>query len=328
MIGLRTLLVAGVSVLVAIAAPASASGAPGAPVATPCPSLKGAAELPLGTRCLTVPAPLDHSGRVPGTVNVAVARVAALRAKTGTLMILSGGPGQAAVPLAGPLTELLREAREHHDLVYVDQRGSGASDPVTCPPPSTAAQLKVCLDALGARRPFWTTRETALDLEDVRVALGDEKLTLYGVSYGGRLAGEYARRFPARTAGLVLDSPAPVDGLDTSLALRQLGLPRVLREVCFPPDCSAFVRDPAAALAALVRKLRGGPLRGRVVLPSGLTRSAALTADSLYGLVLRSDLDPVLRRASRRDRLGNPRRCRAVAATARGRGPRGSRSRG
>lgn len=288
----RALLVGACSALAMGAAPASALAAP---ARVPCPSARDAAEPAAGTQCLAVPVALDHSGRVPGTLNLAVARVPATQAKTGTLVILAGGPGQATVPLAGPLTKVLGTAREHYDLLYVDQRGTGSSDPVKCSSSTTAAAVRRCADALGARRPFWTTRETASDLEDVRLALGDERLTLYGVSYGAKVAGEFARRFPARTAGLVLDSPTPVDGLDTSLALRQLGLPRVLREVCFPPSCSAFVRDPTVAVGTLVRKLQRKPLRGRVVLPSGRRRNARLTADDVYGLVLLSDLDPALR---------------------------------
>ena len=79
-----------------------------------------------------------------------------------------------------------------------------------------------------------------------------DKLTLFGVSYGAKVASEYARRYPASTAALVLDSPTPVDGLDGYDQLRTLGTPRVLKEVCYPGPCAATVSDPDAALAAAV----------------------------------------------------------------------------
>jgi hypothetical protein len=74
-----------------------------APTATlvPCTTTKDVAKPPEGTQCLTVPVPLDHSGAVAGTVRLALARVPAIRTTAGTLVILAGGPGQAAVPLAG-----------------------------------------------------------------------------------------------------------------------------------------------------------------------------------------------------------------------------------
>ncbi|MBW3551045.1 MAG: alpha/beta fold hydrolase, partial [Proteobacteria bacterium] len=131
----------------------------------------------------------------------------------------------------------------------------------------------VALQEVTARtEPLWRAalaeaglqaRETALDLEDVRAALRVEKLTLYGVSYGATVAGEYARRFPARTASIVLDSPDRVNGSDVANVLRQLGLPRILREICFPPSCRDFLAEPTVALATLVRRLQRRPLRGR-----------------------------------------------------------------
>src|SRR6185503_4242630 len=102
---------------------------------------------------------------------------------------------------------------------------------------------------LGEKRAFLSTAETAKDLEDLRVGLGVEQLTPIGVSYGAVVAAEYARRFPAHTAAVVLDSPAPVDGLDGVGELRSFGLPRVLREVCFPGACHRTVPDPDEALA-------------------------------------------------------------------------------
>ena len=127
------------------------------------------------------------------------------------------------------------------------------------------------------------------------MALGVEKLTLLGVSYGAKVAGEYARRYPAQTAGLILDSPAPVDGLDGYDQLRTLGTPRVLREVCFPGLCHATVRDPEAALAAAAERLQDGAVRGPLVDRSGRVKTGAVRERDLYAALAASDLDPYLR---------------------------------
>ncbi len=286
-------LLAGACSALALALPSSAGAQ--APAFAPCgPEGAFGKTAPRGSTCGRVSVPLDHSGRVAGRIGLATTILPATGARVGTLAILTGGPGQAATPLAGELGAQLRPLREGYDLVFVDQRGTGASDSVDCPSSTSAESVRRCADALGPRRPFWTTRETALDLEDVRAALRVEKLTLYGVSYGATVAGEYARRFPARTAGLVLDSPDRVNGSDVLGTLRQLGLPRVLREVCFPPGCE-FVTEPTRALASLVRRLQRRPLRGRAVLPTGRTRAARVTVDDVYALVASSDVDPILR---------------------------------
>ncbi len=286
---IRALVAIAGCVLAVLLLPASAGAQ------TPCPTGSELPAPPKGADCTTVQVPLDHSGRVAGTLDIAVARIPAAAARTGTLVVLTGGPGEPAVPLAGLMGKLLAQAAPSHDLVFVDQRGTGQSGAVECEPVTSPESVAACAEKLGERRAFWTTRETALDLEDVRTALGADKLTLLGISYGAKVAGEYARRFPARTAGVVLDSPAPVDGLDTTQALRSLGLPRVLREICFPPGCKAFVSDPSVAMRALVRRLGRSPLRGRIVSPTGRTRPGGLTVDDLYALVALSDLDPFLR---------------------------------
>ena len=67
---------------------------------------------------------------------------------------------------------------------------------------------------LGALRPFLSTAETVSDLEDLRAALGIDRLALFGVSYGTKVATEYARRYPERTAVVILDSPIYPGGPD------------------------------------------------------------------------------------------------------------------
>jgi pimeloyl-ACP methyl ester carboxylesterase len=260
----------------------------------------GAAACPAGARCATLTVPADHSGATPGSQPVAYTLLPATGARTGTLAVLVGGPGQAATSLAPQLGEMLAPIRASYDLLLVDQRGTGGSGPVSCPSLRTGMSLAAvtkCGEDLGARRATLTTREDAADLEDVRAALGIDRLSLLGISYGTEIAGQYARTYTDRTARIVLDSPEPIEGPDAFARLRQVALPRVLREVCATPSCRRALGTPIDGVARLAARLARGSLRGVVIGSSGRPRRARFTSTELYALVAVSDLDPFLRTA-------------------------------
>src|SRR5215210_7270719 len=172
------------------------------------------------TTCETLTVPLDRSGQVPGSVNLLVERRAASQPPSaGALVVLAGGPGQAATPIIDALQRALEPALRKHDLVVFDQRGTGASDPLSCPGIDRATTfatldpaVEACANRLGPGRAFYTSRDTADDLDAVRQLLGLEKISLFGVSYGTFAALTYARRYPAHVESLVLDSVIHPDG--------------------------------------------------------------------------------------------------------------------
>src|SRR3954454_24412853 len=213
--------------LLALAAWAPAAGAQACDVAP-------------GARCGTVDAPLDASGAVPGTQRVGYAVVPATGTATGTLAVVLGGPGQASTSAARAIAGLLEPLRGSYDLLLVDQRGTGLSGALKCTGMSTrlsTASVRSCATSLGAARQFLTPRADANDLEAVRTALGVEKISLLGVSYGTAVAGYYARLFGQHVDRMVLDSPEPIEGADALDSRRELALPRGRREVCWPPSC-------------------------------------------------------------------------------------------
>jgi pimeloyl-ACP methyl ester carboxylesterase len=163
--------------------------------------------------------------------------------------------------------------------------------------PAAAEAVAQCAAELGDARRFYSTYETVLDLENLREQLGAGKLIPLGISYGGQVAGEYARRYPDRVQALVLDSSSPVEGVDALAALPSLALGRVLREVCFPPGCERLLGRPQELLAAAVARLSRGPLRGRVVTGSGRRVRSSVSLSDLYTLVRSADGDPALRTA-------------------------------
>jgi len=252
------------------------------------------AQCPEGARCGKVTVPLDHRGVTPGTLDLVYGTLPATGTRAGTLVLLSGGPGQAALPILNDFAELIEPLRSTYDIVAIDQRGTGGSGKVDCDV-GEAGDVAACAAKLGDRRAFWSTAETAFDLENLRVALGVDKLTLFGVSYGAQVAQEYVRRYPDRTAAVILDSPTPVDGLDGVDELRTFGAPRVLREVCFPGICHETVMEPDTALATAVERLQDGALRGADVQPNGRVRTVRVSEAALYSLIASSDLNPLLR---------------------------------
>jgi pimeloyl-ACP methyl ester carboxylesterase len=242
----------------------------------------------------TVAVPLDHAQPAGPHIQLAYRRFPAREASRGTVVFLAGGPGEAAIRSSRAILDLFDGLRDRHDVVFVDQRGTGLSSPLRCsdaPRGRFDADLTLaeqrratarCGAELGDARRFYTTYETALDLEDVRAALAVDRIIPLGVSYGGQVAGEYARRFPDRVQALVLDSTSPIEGIDTMQKLPQLALERVYREVCFPPGCGDLLGQPLTLMAEASRRLALRPL-------------GSITAADVYALVMASDQDLLLR---------------------------------
>src|SRR4051812_14692436 len=170
------------AVLIATAA-AAAIGAPSASALTThsCPRTTD-------FRCGTVTVPLDRTGTVPGTVKLAVAVEKPRKGASGFLLALSGGPGQPAVAYADSFRSSLAPALEHRRLILIDQRGTGRSGALRCPSLQALGTLDVvntliveaCAKALGPARQFYSTTESARDIEAVRAAIGAPKLELMG----------------------------------------------------------------------------------------------------------------------------------------------------
>ncbi len=247
-------------------------------------------------RCLSVTVPLDRSGAVPGTVRIRAARVvrrpgAATRAP---LVALTGGPGQAGVAFANGFAREL--PAPDRDLVLLDQRGTGASGLLRCPAFERGLALSYfvpagpCGVSLGARRSLYTSADTAEDIEALRVRLGAQTLALFGVSYGTRVALEYAARHPDRVERLVLDSPVPVGGPDPFARDTLAAVAPVVRAAC-RFGCPGGGSHPVADLRALVRRLRLAPVR-RSVRRGRRVVAVGVSADDLLALLVTGDLSP------------------------------------
>jgi len=257
-----------------------------------------------GFKCARLSVPLDRTGALPGRVSLLVKRFAARRHGGATqppLFVLAGGPGQSATDSFGAdALGVLYPAYAKRDLIVFDQRGTGRSGLLRCRRLERANLLRAgaaagaCASSVGARRAFYTSRDSADDIEAIRVQLGEERIALFGISYGTKLALGYAKRYPAAVERLMLDSVVQIDGPDPYYLDSVAASRRALLTLC-RRDCS-WTGDPVGELGTLVARIASnGPVRGRLVDARGRSRTSSLSRVDLFAILVAGDFAPTLR---------------------------------
>ena len=173
----------------------------------------------LGTsrwECARLDAPMDPTDPDGATVSLALTRHPATGDRVGSLLLNPGGPGGAGLPLAWNIRSAMPpELLRSFDMVSWDPRGVGQSEPaIACPSdlvPDDPDFIAGCVEATGDLAGFLSAPYSAMDLEAIRVALGEERLHYLGYSYGSVIGATYAERFPDRVAALVLDGVTDPD---------------------------------------------------------------------------------------------------------------------
>lgn len=249
-------------------ATASASSALAPMTASPAPALAPFYRQKLdwhdcggGFQCTRLLVPVDYAHPGQGTLRIAVNRLPASGDRRGSLLVNPGGPGVSGLDYARGARSIVSSAvRRRYDVVGFDPRGVGASRPLECltdrqldtfiaydGTPDTPAEeqgLRHQGELLGqgcekddpALLGHVGTRDAARDMDVLRAALGDPKLTYLGKSYGTYLGATYAGLFPKRVGRLVLDGP--LDPASSSLEtsrLQAVGFQRALN--AFLDDC-------------------------------------------------------------------------------------------
>ena len=198
------------------------------------------------------------------------------------LMFLAGGPGQGAAELSALIFRRFNEIRKSRDIILVDQRGTGKSQPLQCqdnlninpytslPEDFTKEQVEDCLSQLSADNDLaqFTSENAIRDFDAVRIALGHNKINIYGGSYGTRAALVYIRLFPQSLNSVVLDSVGPVEvpiGLFGQSAARSF---KLLLENCQKDNaCHLAYPNLAQEFKALVAKLEQEPVKVSIAHP-------------------------------------------------------------
>ncbi|MFF2923177.1 alpha/beta hydrolase [Streptomyces celluloflavus] len=180
-----------------------------------------------GARCADVTVPLDYTDPKGRTLTVAISRIKATdtRHRVGPLLLNPGGPGGSGLAVPALIRPAMKEAGALYDLVGMDPRFVGRSNALDCGwsvgpsfrsagPDRASFERQVafqkgladkCRATNGKVLPYITTRNTARDMDVIRGALGERKLSYLGFSYGTYLGTAYTQMFPGRYDRVVLD---------------------------------------------------------------------------------------------------------------------------
>lgn len=235
-------------------------------------------------QCARLTVPVDYSKPTGDTIELSLLRLRADGDRRGSLVINPGGPGGSGVDYARAARAVISGAvRKRYDVVGFDPRGVGTSAPLRClsdaqtdelvaadPTPDDAAEVAAtvtlfkqlaqrCKAGGGDLLAHVDTRDAARDMDVLRAALGDRKLTYLGKSYGTYLGATYAELFPRNVGRMVLDGV-----LDPALTSEQVNLGQAKG---FEQATRAFVADCATRSSCpLGSTLEGGMRRLRALL--------------------------------------------------------------
>lgn len=204
-----------------------------------------------------------HVARIPGRGRVT---------EPDPLVFFAGGPGQAASESWPIVAGALRKVNETRDILLVDQRGTGKSNPLKCPQveledalgtdwEQLAEHTRECLASIDGDPRFYTTTIAMYDINAARAALGYEQVNLYGGSYGTRAAQVYYRLFPEQVRSIVLDGVVPQTlGLGTEHAVKlDQAIYRVLDGCEADTACAANFPDTRHKLRRLIQSATEQP---------------------------------------------------------------------
>jgi len=251
-------------------------------------------------QCATLRVP-ENAGAPQGRqLDLFVAKVPAISGNKAQdpLVLIAGGPGMGGSDMYPGVAQAFGRIRRDRDLIIIDQRGTGRSNPLNCASSDVlqgdqdalVADSQRCLETLGTRADLtqYTTSAAVDDLEALRRALGVTRWNLYGVSYGTRVAQHYLRRFPAQTRSVILDGVVPPGlALGPDLAIdAEAALERILARCRRDEACLTRFGDSRERLETL---------RTRLVTPVSVTLPDPKSGEPRTLLFGRSQLVTVVR---------------------------------
>ncbi|MBV8853222.1 MAG: alpha/beta fold hydrolase [Sinobacteraceae bacterium] len=218
-----------------------------------------------------------------------VARLGAVsrRKQADPLFVLAGGPGMAATTFYASAAVAFERIRRERDIVLLDQRGTGGSNPLNCAlqeddlyqasEQQIQEEARRCLATLRphAEVQYYDTSMAVRDLEQLRAALGYGRINLYGVSYGTRVAQHYVRHYAEHVRTAVLDGVVPPElALGPASALNaEQALTHILARCAADAPCHQHFGDPSAAYRHVRSALQEHPVA--VSLPDPTTAQPA-----------------------------------------------------
>ncbi len=247
-------------------------------------------------------------------LNIVVLPASARVKENDPIFLFAGGPGQAATDLAQQALQLLGGLNDKRDIVLIDQRGTGKSNLLNCKLPDDDAPgmsdpvqrnalitkfSSECRDELAKKADLtqYTTTIAMADYEDVRVALGAEKINMFGVSYGSRSSMEYLRRYPQHVRSVVIDavvSPSMALAMDFA-SDAGAAYEKMLADCDADIACKKSFPNLRADVDALLQKLATAPVKAPVTNGvTGLSKEIEISHDSVLGAIFSSLYVPEL----------------------------------
>jgi pimeloyl-ACP methyl ester carboxylesterase len=230
-------------------------------------------------QCATLQAPENHSAPNGRKISLAVAMIPAKsQTQSDPVVIIAGGPGQSILESYPMLHPALNDVRRNRNILLLDARGTGGSHRLPCDeltsldenandsddPAKLRALTERCRDRLAKTSDlrFYATADHIRDLDLLRTTIGVEQLNLAGISYGTRVAQQYAARYPTHTRTVTLDSIAPNTLVLGQEHARNLDAAIKLQFARCAADtaCKRNIGDPAALLAKVRTTLQAGGL--------------------------------------------------------------------
>lgn len=273
-------------------------------------------ELVKGSECATLQVPVDWNHPDGPTFGLVIARRAALEPtqRVGTLFFAPGGPGDSGVDrIRTGMTRFTKTLQNKFDIVSFDPRGIARSNPIVCsaallarqPSPQITSQAgfnqtirynrELARDCRAHTGPVYDhvdTLQSVRDVDAIRAALGEPKLTFHGSSYGTLLGELYAQQYPYRLRALVLESvfdhgdQTTGEFLDAQAATAQDSFGEFVKWCDRTTTCALHGRDIPALWADLLARA------GRGELPDPRQPAVKATPFTLTFGVFRTFYDP------------------------------------
>lgn len=257
--------------------PDDASPGSGEVIACNPPGVEGAA------RCGVFRVWEDREAQAGSTLDIVFVILDALEVderQPDPVVLLPGGPGQPLVAGAAFTSDGFRAARRHRDILLIDVRGVGRSEPLSCDVPFPGGlrsrfdalfpidHAEACRDELAtrARLDLYTTASSVDDIEEIRRWLGYDRVNLDGSSYGTRVAQIYMRRHPEAIRTVVLNGVAPVSEplYVQHAALLQRALTDLIAECEGQEPCRGAYPELRSDVEAVLDRFAQGPAVVRI----------------------------------------------------------------
>ena len=225
-------------------------------------------------------------------------------------LAIAGGPGQSAIDNAPLFNNTFARIRETRDILLIDQRGTGRSNILKCPEDKsvspllmnegnfdTIAETNKCLAAIDGDVTQYTSTAALKDFEAVRISLGYDKLHIYGISYGTRMAQLYMREYAEAIATVTLDGVVPMQQSVLAIGLAiDRAVDLLISECENLSRCQQQFPSLRKALATIEVELMLSPVKAQIFHPmTGQPTEFLLTHDKFLSVIRLALYSPTTR---------------------------------